>query len=143
MSRNWNFVLFFNHTGDEEGKAQAIERRKESSIYLREVFDRVARFSSFAKEDSVTSLRLRGYLSMKNQCTKMYIKKILGKYSYCRPAPFGDLVNLIQCFIVDSHTILTGKPNTTGDDMRFVMRVIQDGEKWEEQRKGKRDSNNG
>ena len=68
---------------------------------------------------------------MKNQCTQSHVKKILGKYSHCKPAPFGDVINLIQCFNIDRQTALMGRLATGDVDVKFVMRVIQGCEKWE------------
>ena len=131
QTKNWNFTLFFNYK-DEQGKRRAEEWRNDSSIYLREVFGRVARFSTVAKEKSTTSLRLRGFVSMKNACTQPHVKKILGKFSHCHPAPFGDVINLIQCFNIDKQTVLTGKLATNDVDVKFVMRVMR--EKTERER---------
>ena len=100
--------MFFNYK-DEQGKLRVEQWRDDSSIYLREVFERVARFSAVAREVSETCLQLRGFVSMKNQCTEPHVKKILGKFSHCHPAPFGDVINMIQCFNIDPQTVLTGR----------------------------------
>ena len=125
QTKNWNFTLFFNYK-DEQGKVRAEEWRNDSSIYLSEVFGRVARFSTVAKEESMTSLQLRGFVSMKNACSQPHVKKILGKFSHCHPAPFGDVINLIQCFNIDKQTVLTGKLATNDVDVKFVMRVMRE-----------------
>ena len=131
--RDWNFTLFFNYK-DEPGKLRAEKWREDSSIYLREIFQRVARFSAVAEETSDTSLRLKGFVSMKNRCTESHVKKILGKYSHCKPATFGDVLNTIQCFAIDRQTSLTGR---LGDeDAKTIMRVMRDSERWERTRKG-------
>ena len=123
QTKSWNFILFFNYK-DAEGKIRAEEWRNDSSVYLREVFERVARFSAFAKEESGTSLRLRGFVSMKNGCTQSHVKRILGKYSHCKLAAFEDVINMIQCFNIDRETTLTGKL-AVDVDVKFGMRVIQ------------------
>lgn len=128
QTKDWNFTLFFNYK-DEQGKVRAEEWRNDSSIYLREVFERVARFSVVAREASDACLRLRGFVSMRNQCTQPHVKRILGKYSHCKPAAFGDVINLIQCFNIDRQTVLTGRLATSNVDVKFVMRVIQGHEK--------------
>ena len=69
---------------------------------------------------------------MKNACTQPHVKKILGKFSHCHPAPFGDVINLIQCFNIDKQTVLTGKLATNDVDVKFVMRVMR--EKTERER---------
>ena len=63
---------------------------------------------------------------MKNACTQPHVKKILGKFSHCHPAPFGDVINLIQCFNIDKQTVLTGKLATNDVDVKFFMRVMRE-----------------
>ena len=127
-AKKWNFTLFFNYK-DEQGRLRAEKWRNDSSIYLRELFERKGKFSVIAKEESGSSLRLRGFVNMNNQCTQVHVKKILGKYSHCKPAPFGDVINMIQCFIIDKQAILTGRLDKSDVDVKFVMRVINEGEK--------------
>ena len=133
QTKNWNFTLFFN-CKDAQGKIRAGEWRNDSSIHLREVFERVARFSAVAKEESGTSLRLRGFVSVKNQCTQSHVKRILGECGHCKPAAFGNVTNTIQCFNIDRETTLTGKL-AVDVDVKFVMRVIQAAENVNEETK--------
>ena len=130
QTKNVNFTLFFNYK-DELGNIWAEQWREDSCVYLREAFKRCSAVAREAVDLSETSLRLRGFVSMKNRCTQSHIKKILGKYSHCKQAPFGDFINVIQCFTIDRQMSLTGRLATTDmEDVRTVMRVIQGSEKW-------------
>ena len=119
-SRNWNFIVFFNFK-DVNSRAQAEHLREENLIYLRETFDRSARFSAVAREDSETSLRLRGFARTKNAMTQSHFKKKLGKHCHCKPASHGDVINMMQCFDLDRNTVLTGSIQAGSDSVVAIM----------------------
>ena len=119
-SVNWNFIVFFNFK-DTNGRARAERQREENLIHLRETFDRSARFSSVAREDSETSLRLTGFARMKNAVSQSHFKKRLGKHCHCNPASHGDVINMMQCFDLDREMVLTGSLHAGGDSVLAIM----------------------
>ena len=70
-----------------------------------------SRFSVIAKdENKVNSCPLlRGYMNLKSTCTARHAKKLLGRYSNCKPSIFGDVVNLMKYFHIDKQLTVTGK----------------------------------
>ena len=124
QSQNWNFVVFFNFK-DANSRARAERQREENLIHSREAFDRSAKFSAVARENSETSLRLRGFARMKHTISQSNFKKTLGKCCHCNPASFGDVMNMIQCFNIDRDTVLTGSLCAGGDSVLAITRFMK------------------
>ena len=124
QSQNWNFIVFFNFK-DANSRARAERQREENLIHLREAFDRSAKFSAVARENSETSLRLRGFARMKHTISQSHFKKTLGKCCHCNPASFGDVTNMMQCFDIDRDTVLTGSLRAGSDSVLAIMQFVK------------------
>lgn len=143
LTKNWVFSVFFNYK-DEAGRARAEVQRGEFLIYLKKTMERVARFSVIAKNadrDDSSYLLLTGYVSMKNQCTQVHVKKLLGKHSHCKASGLGDVINLMRFYNIDKRLTVTGVfpcggHKSTPDDSEWAMRVIHDGFKEQHEVKG-------
>ena len=96
-TKNWVWNLYFHYKGDE-GRNKAEARRYETLIYLSKLLEGKSRFSVIAKDENKPNscLLLRGYMNLNNNCNKEYVRKLLGKYSNCKPSIFGDVVNLMN-----------------------------------------------
>ena len=129
LSKNWVFNLYFNYK-DEEGRKWAETKRDESFIYMEKTMERISRFSVIAKDENGSCLLLRGYMHLKNPCTRGHVKKVLGKYSNCKMSALGDAVNLLKYFNVDKNVAVTGELPSQNrckmHDARWVMRVVRD-----------------
>ena len=91
----------------------------------------MSRFSVIAKNENKANsclLLLRGYINLNCACTRVHVKKLLGKYSNCKMTTHGDVVNLLKCFNVNKDVTVTGKlPSQNSrwrDDARWVMKVV-------------------
>ena len=91
------FCLFFNY-GDGWMKEKAEKRWEDALVYLKALFENKAKFSCIAKDESKTTscLLLRGYMNLNLPCTQACAKRLLGKFSSCKPSCFGDMVSLYQ-----------------------------------------------
>lgn len=137
ITRQYVFTLFFNCRGSR-GSGWAEEARGKALAFLTRVFEDRAKFACVAKDKNRGSgngsLTLRGYVNLKSPCTLAYAKRLLGKYSSCKPAFFGDLVSLVRLCHIDRDLVVIGrlpkvgnstkkmKPNAT--DPEFIKKVI-------------------
>lgn len=123
-TRDWNFQVFFNFK-DVEGRSYAEVKREEALVYLSKTFERSSRFSVLAKSEKEGSfLLLSGFVGLKNPCTLFHMKKILGKYSYCKPSVLNDVIQLLRYFNIDKDITVTGTLYRNLD-AKFIMKVIQ------------------
>jgi hypothetical protein len=129
LAKNWIFNLYFNYK-DEEGRKWAETRRDEGLVYMKKTMERKSRFSVIAKDESKSCLLLRGYMHLNSACKRDHVKKLLGKYSNCKMASSGDVVNLLKYFNIDKNVVVTGELPSQNqrkkDDARWVMRVVRD-----------------
>ena len=134
-TKQYVFNLYFNDWGG--GEEWAEKTRENSLAYLRRLFENKAKFSCIAKDRDKNTLLLRGYVNLNSPCTQSYIKKMLGKYSNCKPSYFGDMVSLCRLAHIDRDLTTTGrlprigvnsatklKPYAT--DPKFVIRILLD-----------------
>lgn len=121
-AKDWNFQVFFNCTNDE-GRQYSEVKRNEALMYLCQTFERSSRFSVIAKSDKERTLLLSGYVSQRNPCTLCHMKRILGKYSYCKPTALADVIHLMRHFNVDKNISVTGTLYRN-IDAKFIMKVI-------------------
>lgn len=128
ITRHYNFVLYFNGT-------RAEEKRNESLIYLKKLFECKATFACIArdKDKDEKTLTLRGYVSLKSPCTREWLKKLLGKRSCCYPSCFGEVVSLCLLIFVDRELTLVGRMHTNGanphskpfaGDPKFIVKIL-------------------
>ena len=127
-SKQYVFSLYFNYDGKsgENGLVRdrkwAEERRGNAIVYLKGLFNKKATFSCTAKDESRdgSRLMLRGYVNLNSPCTPAYIKRLLGKYSSCKPSFFGDMVSLCRLIHVDRYLTVTGRlPHGRGDSNKI------------------------
>ena len=136
------FILFFNFNfKDKEGVLRNREWaegvRRNAIVYLTRLFETKAQFSCTAKDEYKDCLLLRGYAHLNSPCTKMYMKRMLGKYSSCSPSYFGDMLSLCRFVHIDRDLTVTGRlPHTGGNsvkklklfagDPKYVVKVLLD-----------------
>ena len=138
ITRQYVFNLYFNHRG-EDGRGWAERKREQALVYLKRLFEDKAKFSCIAKDENKKSstLMLRGYVNLNSPCTQAYAKRLLGKFSSCKPSFFGDMVSLCRLLHIDRNLTLTGrlpkigvnstknlKPYAT--DPKFVVKILLD-----------------
>lgn len=136
-TKQYNFNLYFNHRGDKGGREWAERTRDGALAYLKRLFENKAKFSCIAKDENKrnSSLMLRGYVNLNSPCTQAYAKRLLGKFSSCKPSYFGDMVSLCRFVHVDRELTVTGKlPSVGGNsikkmkpfatDPKFVVRIL-------------------
>jgi hypothetical protein len=124
LSKTFVFNLYFN-CRDEEQRVWAETKREESLKYMRGTMERMSRFSVIAKDQKDLVLLLRGYMHLKNPCTREYnIKRILGKYSNCKRATTGDIVNLLKYFNIDKDVTVTGELPSLNKGKRYDARWV-------------------
>ena len=128
ITRHFNFVLYFNGTNAEE-------KRNESLIYLKKLFECKATFACIArdKDKDEKTLTLRGFVGLKSPCTREWLKKLLGKRSCCYPSSFGEVVSLCLLIFVDRELTLVGRMHTNGSnphckpfagDPKFIAKIL-------------------
>ena len=132
------FNLYFNHRGDK-GREWAEKTRDGALTYLKRLFENKAKFSCIAKDENRTTscLMLRGYVNLNSPCTQAYAKRLLGKYSSCKPSYFGDMVSLCRFVHIDRDLTTTGRLPRIGNnsiknvkpfatDPKFVIKILLD-----------------
>jgi hypothetical protein len=138
--RQYTFSLYFNYGFKEDnklGREWAEKAREGSLAYLKRLFESKAQFSCIAKDEAKDCLLLRGFMHLNSPCTQAYARRLLGKYSACRPSFFGDLVNLCRLIHVGRDLTVTGRlPNGRGNsvkqlksfasDPKFVVKILLD-----------------
>ena len=134
------FSIFFNYNSDKkEDRKWAEKRRDDSLVYLQRLFENKAKFSCIAKDEgrSVSCLLLRGYMNLNWPCTLACAKRLLGKFSSCRPSHFSDMLNLCRFVHVDRNLTVTGRLPKSGNnsikkmkpfatDPKFVVKILLD-----------------
>jgi len=110
-TKQYVFSLYFNfRDGDaSRGRTWAEEKRKSALAYLKRLFENKAQFSCVAKDENNTCLMLKGYMKLNSPCTQAYAKRLLGKYSSCKPSYFGDMVSLCRLVHIDRDLAVTGR----------------------------------
>lgn len=109
-TRQYIFNLYFNFKGDAS-RERTWASREGALAYLKRLFENKAQFACIAKDENKngSSLMLRGYMKLKSPCTPIYAKRLLGKYSSCKPSYFGDMVSLCRFVHIDRDLTVTGK----------------------------------
>jgi hypothetical protein len=146
-TKQYIFSLYFNFKGkdDENGNKLVRERewaegkREDALIYLKRLFENKAQFSCTAKDEGRggSCLMLRGYMNLNSPCTQTYARRLLGKYSSCKPSFFGDMVSLCRFIHVDRNLTVTGrlpygrgnlnkKLKTFTGDPKFIIKILLD-----------------
>ena len=139
------FSLFFNFNFKEKdgesirGREWAEEKRDQALLYLKRLFENKAQFSCIARDENQGSncLMLRGYMNLNSPCTQAHAKRLLGKYSSCKPSYFGDMVSLCRFVHIDRDLTVTGRlPHVGGNSIRklksfagdpkFVVKILLD-----------------
>lgn len=158
-TKQYVFNLFFNFKDDENkltrGREWAEEKRESALTYLKRLFENKAQFSCITKDENrvASCLMLRGYMNLNSPCTQTYAKRLLGKYSTCKPSFFGDMVSLCRFIHVDRNLTVTGrlphgrkssinKTRSFSGDPKFVIKILLDSidKKDLEQQKDKDDT---
>ena len=109
--------------------------RDKTLAYLKRLFNVKAQFACIAKEDAPGKLMLRGYVHLNSPCSEAHLKRVLGKYSACKPAFFGDSVQLCRLLHTDRKLFVTGRiprvggnsmgsSKALGDDPHFVVKML-------------------
>ena len=139
-TKQYVFNLFFNYGfktkgGDLATREWAEKKRGEALVYLKRLFENKAQFACVARDESGSSLMLRGYMNLNSPCRQVYAKSLLGKYSSCKPSYFGDMVSLCRLVHVDRDLLVSGRlPHIGGNsikklksfagDPNFVVKVL-------------------
>lgn len=135
-TKQYVFNLYFNDRS-KTGTEYAEKTRENSLTYLKRLFENKAKFSCIAKDRDNDTLLLRGYVNLNSPCTQEYIKRMLGKYSSCKPSYFGDMVSLCRLLHVDRNVTTTGRLPKIGSnsikkmkpfavDPKFVIKILLD-----------------
>lgn len=115
VNKSFIFTLYFDFKGKGNGltrdKEWAERKREDALVYLKRLFENKAQFSCTARDEAKSNgcLLLRGFVNLNSPCTTVYMKRMLGKYSACKPSYFGDMVNLCRFVHVDRNLIVTGR----------------------------------
>ena len=144
-TKQYIFNLFFNFNFKEKdgesirGKEWAEEKRDQALLYLKRLFENKAQFSCIARDENQGSncLMLRGHMNLNSPCTQAHAKRLLGKYSSCKPSYFGDMVSLCRFIHIDRDLTVTGRlPRVGGHSIRklksfagdpkFVVKILLD-----------------
>jgi len=141
-TKHYTFILYFNYNfknkdGLTRDRTWAEERRENALKYLKRLFENKAQFSCIAKDEGSDFLTLRGYMNLNSPCTKLYAKRLLGKYSCCKPSYFGDMVSLCLFLHIDRNLTVTGRlPRVGGNstknmksfagDPNFVVKILRE-----------------
>ena len=144
-TKQYIFSLFFNFNFKEKdgesirGREWAEEKRDQALLHLKRLFENKAQFSCIARDENRGSncLMLRGYMNLNSPCTQAYAKRLLGKYSSCKPSYFGDMVSLCRFVHIDRDLTVTGRlPHVGGNSIRklksfagdpkFVVKILLD-----------------
>ena len=133
------FCLFFNYGNGGWAKENAEKKREDALVYLKALFENKAKFSCVAKDESRTTscLLLRGHVNLNSPCLQAHAKRLLGKFSTCKPSYFGDMVSLCRMVHVDRNLTVTGRLACVGNnsikklkpfatDPKFVVRILLD-----------------
>lgn len=134
-TKQYVFNLYFNDKSGGGNTEWAEKTRDQALIYLKRLFENKAKFSCIAKDRDRNTLLLRGYVNWNSPCTQEYIKRMLGKYSSCKPSYFGDMVSLCRLLHVDRGLVTTGRLPTIGgnsikkmkpfaSDPKFVVKIL-------------------
>ena len=133
-TKQYVFNLYFNYRDDRE--REWAERTRDGALaHLKRLFENKAKFSCIAKDETKTSLMLRGYMNLNSPCTLAYAKQLLGKYSSCKPSYFGDMVSLCRLVHIDRDLTVMGRLPKVGSnstrkmkpfatDPKFVKKIL-------------------
>ena len=119
----------------EMDKSWAEGNRDKTFAYLKRLFNVKAQFACIAREDAPGKLMLRGYVHLNSPCSEAYLKRLLGKYSACKPSFFGDAIQLCRLLHTDRNIFVTGRlprlggnsmgsPKVFCDDPHFVVKML-------------------
>jgi len=135
-TKQYIFTLFFkydfeNKKGETRERQWAEEKRDRALAYLQRLFESKAQFSCVAKDEGTVGntpcLMLRGYVNLHSPCTPAYAKRLLGRYSSCRPSYFGDVVSLCRFVHVDRDLVVTGRlPHVGGHSIKNLKSFAGD-----------------
>ena len=141
-TKQYIFNLFFNYnfkskSGDFTQREWAEEKCDTALAHLKRSFENKAQFSCIAKDENRDCLMLRGCMNLDSPCAQAHSKRLLGKYSSCKPSHFGDMVSLCRFVHIDRDLALTGRlPHTGGNsiknlksfagDPHFVVKILLD-----------------
>ena len=136
VTKQYVFSLYFNYGGAlNRDVGWAEKKRDQGLVYLKRLFENKAQFSCIAKDGVSNCLLLKGCVNLNSPCTQVYAKRLLGKYSSCKPSYFGDMVSLCQLVHVDRNLLVSGRlPHIGGNsikklksfagDPNFVVKVL-------------------
>ena len=157
--KQYTFCLFFNYGNGGWTRESAEKRRNDALVYLKALFENKAKFSCIAKDESRTKscLLLRGYVNLNSPCLQAYAKRLLGKFSSCKPSYFGDMVSLCWMVHIDRNLTVTGRLPCVGNnsikrlkpfatDPKFVVKILLDSidkKDFEPQHKGQQKDDTG
>lgn len=124
-TKQYTFILYFNYNfkgkdGLNREREWAEGKRGNSLIYLKKLFENKAKFACVARDENESCLLLRGYMNLNSPCTQAYAKKLLGRYSACRPSYFGDMVSLCLLIHIDKDLTVTGRLPIIGNGKVFA-----------------------
>ena len=136
VNKQYVFILFFNYKDNKE-RMWAEKKRNDAIAYLKRLFENKAKFSCVARDESTSCLMLKGFMNLNLPCTQEYAKRLLGKYSSCKPSYFGDLVSLCRFVHIDRNLMTTGRLPKSGNnsiknlkpfatDPKFVVKILLD-----------------
>ena len=120
---------------EDMNRQWAENKRDENLEYLQRLFNVKAQFACIAREDAPGKLMLRGYVHLHSPCSEGYLKRLLGKYSVCKPSYFGDAISLCRLLHTDRNIFVTGRlprlggnsmgsPKVFCDDPHFVVKML-------------------
>ena len=119
----------------EMDKTWAEGKRDKTFEYLKRLLKVKAQFACIAREDAPGKLMLRGYVHLNSPCSEVYFKRLLGKFSACKPSYFGDAISLCRLLHCDRDLFVTGRlprlggnsmgsPKVFSEDPHFVVKML-------------------
>jgi hypothetical protein len=122
--------MFFNYTSS---RAQAEAQRERALTFLTKLLENKSQFACIAKDEINSCLMLKVYAHLKSPCTQVHLKRMVGKYSTCKPSYFGDMVSLCRFVHIDRHLTTVGKlPRRNGrssdaeTDPSYIVKILVD-----------------
>ena len=124
-TKRWIWNRYFHYkSGDQESRDKAEAICYQTAGCLAKLLEGKSRLSIIAKgENKVNSyLMLRGFCNLNSTCAKQHVKKLIGKYSNCKPAVFSDVIMLMKYFFLDRHLMVTGRIPSQGNNSTKTMK---------------------
>lgn len=127
----WNRYFHFKKD-DQESRDKAEVLRYQIAENLMKTLESKSRLSIIAKDKNEANsyLTLRGFVNFNNSMNRERVKRMIGRYSNCKPAVFGDTIMLTKYFVIDKHLSVGGVLPSQGNNGSKTMKAYATDAKW-------------